>query len=61
MSHRVALHGALKAAVASVGPEGILKTSSRVTHVDPDAATVTLDNGSVFSGDLILGADGVRV
>jgi 2-polyprenyl-6-methoxyphenol hydroxylase-like FAD-dependent oxidoreductase len=64
LSHRVSLHDALKAAATGDGEGGrpcILKTSSRVSVVDPHAATVTLDDGSVFSGDLVLGADGVGV
>ena len=39
----------------------MLKTSSVVTAVDPNTATVTLEDGSSFSGDLVLGADGVSV
>jgi hypothetical protein len=39
----------------------VLKTSSVVTAVDPNTATVTLEDGSSFSGDLVLGADGVSV
>lgn len=39
----------------------MLKTSSIVTDVDPNTATVTLQDGSSFSGDLVLGADGVSV
>jgi 2-polyprenyl-6-methoxyphenol hydroxylase-like FAD-dependent oxidoreductase len=64
LSHRVQLHEELKRLATS--PEGsgtpaVLKTSCIVTAVDPDTATVTLEDGSSFSGDLVLGADGVSV
>jgi 2-polyprenyl-6-methoxyphenol hydroxylase-like FAD-dependent oxidoreductase len=64
LSHRVQLHEELKRKALS--PEGdgtpaVLKTSSIVADVDPDTATVTLEDGSSFSGDVVLGADGVSV
>ncbi|KAK3897627.1 hypothetical protein C8A05DRAFT_47831 [Staphylotrichum tortipilum] len=62
LSHRVALHEDLKRQATSpdgAGVPAVLKTSSPVTAVDPDTATVTLEDGSSFSGDLVLGADGV--
>src|SRR5207244_4045159 len=37
-----------------------LFTSSRVVSVDPETASVTLENGQSYQGDLILGADGVH-
>lgn len=64
LSHRVQLHDELKRKATSPGGEGIpavLKTSSVVRDVDPVAGTVTLEDGSSFSGDLVLGADGVSV
>src|SRR5689334_5468244 len=39
----------------------VLKTSSRVVDVDTSTATVILEDGSKFSGDLVIGADGVSV
>lgn len=60
----MSLHDALKVAATGNGEGGspcILKTSGRVSAVDPQAVTVTLDDGLVFSGDLVLGADGVGV
>ncbi|KAH6649269.1 hypothetical protein F5144DRAFT_480371 [Chaetomium tenue] len=61
LSHRVRLHEELKRKALSTDDEGtpaVLKTSSVVTTVDPDTGTVTLEDGSSFSGDLVLGADG---
>lgn len=64
LSHRVQLHEDLKRQATSPegkGPPAVLKTGSIVASVDPDTATVTLEDGSSFSGDLVLGADGVSV
>ncbi|KAH8760909.1 FAD binding domain protein [Hyaloscypha finlandica] len=63
LAHRVHLHNALKKAATDPEGEGLfakLSTSSRVVNVDPDSATVTLENGNTVQGDLILGADGVH-
>lgn len=38
----------------------MLHTASKVIDVDPHAATVTLENGDVISGDVLIGADGVH-
>lgn len=43
------------------GPPAVLHTASKVVEVDPDAGSLVLANSSTFSGDLILGADGVSV
>lgn len=43
------------------GPPALLHTASKVVEVDPDAGSLVLANGSTFSGDLILGGDGVSV
>jgi 2-polyprenyl-6-methoxyphenol hydroxylase-like FAD-dependent oxidoreductase len=64
LSHRVQLHEELKRKALCPEADGIpavLKTSSIVADVDPDTATVTLEDGSSFSGDVVLGADGVSV
>lgn len=37
----------------------VLKVASRVAAVDAEAATVTLEDGTTFTVDLVLGADGV--
>lgn len=38
-----------------------LETRSRVANVDVDNATITLENGQTFQGDVVIGADGVHV
>ncbi|KAJ5812632.1 hypothetical protein N7474_008933 [Penicillium riverlandense] len=52
----------LKAAALAEGrgQPARLHTSSKVVDVDPHGATVTLDNGEVIDGDVVLGADGVH-
>lgn len=60
--HRVHLHSELRK--VAVAPEGKgtpadMRYSSRVTHVDPANASVTLANGEVVHGDVVVGADGV--
>jgi salicylate hydroxylase len=63
MWHRQDLHSYLKAAAMSTERNGlpaVLLTSSRVSHCDCDAATVTLENGDVLEADLIIGADGIH-
>ncbi|EXA30902.1 hypothetical protein FOVG_17778 [Fusarium oxysporum f. sp. pisi HDV247] len=62
LCYRVHLHEALKGAATSQKRQGdpvVLATSSPVASVDVSTTTVTLEDGSSFSGDLILGADGV--
>ncbi|KAL1865425.1 hypothetical protein VTK73DRAFT_5255 [Phialemonium thermophilum] len=62
LCHRVALHSALQAAATQPdgpGMPAVLQMGSRVVDVDPTTATITLENGTRFSGDLVLGADGV--
>ncbi|KAH7191521.1 hypothetical protein BKA60DRAFT_418614, partial [Fusarium oxysporum] len=62
LCYRVHLHETLKGAATSQKRQGdpvVLATSSPVASVDVSTTTVTLEDGSSFSGDLILGADGV--
>ncbi|KAK4164599.1 hypothetical protein QBC43DRAFT_317837 [Cladorrhinum sp. PSN259] len=62
LSHRIRLHEALMEAATAKegeGPPAVLKTSSRIIDVDTENATVTLENGTQFTGDLVIGADGV--
>ncbi|CAK7207214.1 hypothetical protein SEUCBS139899_010023 [Sporothrix eucalyptigena] len=62
LSHRVSLHNELKRVATSEegqGPPAILKTASKVASVDPETATITLEDGTTYTGDLLLGADGV--
>ncbi|CAI7650086.1 unnamed protein product [Penicillium manginii] len=60
--HRAQFHDGLKAAAQAPGPgnPAILHTASKVVDVDPHKATVTLENGDVHTGDVVIGADGVH-
>ncbi|KAK4986152.1 hypothetical protein LTR50_005524 [Elasticomyces elasticus] len=61
--HRVHLHNALKemaTCTSGVGKPAQLNLKSRITKVDSQNATVTLESGQVFSGDVVVGADGVH-
>lgn len=42
------------------GPSAALHLASRVKEIDPAAATILLEDGTVFRGDLVIGADGVH-
>ncbi|KAL9091419.1 MAG: hypothetical protein Q9165_004805 [Trypethelium subeluteriae] len=62
LCHRIHLHVNLsKSATSKEGPgEPVdLRYSSKVTEIDPDTATVTLQNGDQIHGDVVIGADGV--
>lgn len=62
--HRVQLHEALKRqAVASdgLGPPVVLEKAAKVCNVDAETTTITLQNGTKITGDLVLRADGVGV
>lgn len=64
LTHRVHLHEELKRLATSndgKGPPAVLHTSAKVVDIDPQKATVTLETGEVYTGDLVLGADGVWV
>ncbi|KAM0086128.1 hypothetical protein ACKRZS_001584 [Fusarium odoratissimum] len=64
LCHRAHLHEALKEAATSQTRQGepvVLATASPVEAVDVTSTTVTLADGSFFSLDLILGADGVSI
>lgn len=60
--HRAHFHEGLKAAAQGPGKgqPAVLHTASKVVDVDPHKATVTLGNGEVVEGDVIIGADGVH-
>ncbi|EAT85338.2 hypothetical protein SNOG_07872 [Parastagonospora nodorum SN15] len=62
LAHSIDLHNNLK--LAATDPHGRgsvqLYTSSKIANVDPASATVTLENGAQFKGDLVIGADGVH-
>lgn len=62
LSHRVHLHEALKQTALSehgIGKPAILHTTSRVTNVNTESATITLECGQAIKADLVLGADGI--
>ncbi|TKX19832.1 FAD-binding domain-containing protein 46 [Elsinoe australis] len=63
MYHRQDLHEALTAGAISQdlpGPPAIIKTASKVVKCKCDAGIVTLEDGTTFEGDLIIGADGIH-
>lgn len=63
MAHRIQLHERLKELATTpngYGPSAELHLNAGVVDVDPDAATVTLKDGTRISGDVIIGADGVH-
>ncbi|KAL9114601.1 MAG: hypothetical protein Q9227_001279 [Pyrenula ochraceoflavens] len=63
LAHRLSLHTQLREAATSIkgkGEPAELYTSSKVVRVDTKAATITLSSGEIFSGDVVLGADGVH-
>ncbi|KEF60633.1 uncharacterized protein A1O9_02194 [Exophiala aquamarina CBS 119918] len=62
-AHRGHLHAQLKdKAISSQyeGPPAQLQISSRIVEVDAQNAKVTLENGDIVHGDVLIGADGVR-
>lgn len=63
MAHRAHLHTQLKNAAISADRPGRpvkLNTSSKVISVDPETATIHLADGSSYSSDVVVGADGVH-
>ncbi|KAJ6186171.1 hypothetical protein N7519_007472 [Penicillium mononematosum] len=63
LAHRVDLHRNLKriATTATKTRDAIpLRTASRVVQVVAETASITLEDGSQFHGDVVLGADGVH-
>lgn len=64
MFHRVDMHTMLLEAATQEAGEGT-PCSVVVDHIakecDPEAGTVTFENGVTISADLIIGADGIRV
>ncbi|KAI1616482.1 hypothetical protein EDD37DRAFT_618243 [Exophiala viscosa] len=63
LAHRIHLHDALKRAATSTIEEGTpvkLNLSSSVVEVDAESATITLKDGRVVKGDVVVGADGVH-
>ncbi|KAL4939783.1 hypothetical protein BDV06DRAFT_230809 [Aspergillus oleicola] len=62
LTHRVDLHNALREAATreGYGKRVDVRLNSRVAFVDAGAGTVTLEDGAVYTGDLVLGADGMH-
>ncbi|TQB74994.1 hypothetical protein MPDQ_003790 [Monascus purpureus] len=63
LAHRIGLHNNLKAIATSAahGKKAVqLNTASRVREVNPKKATIVLEDGTEFHGDVVLGADGVH-
>ncbi|KAJ5131793.1 hypothetical protein N7448_005951 [Penicillium atrosanguineum] len=62
LTHRVDLHNTLRdTAAKGVGGRRVdIRLSSRVVSVDAEAGQVTLEDGTVYTGDLIIGADGIH-
>ncbi|KAL0939819.1 uncharacterized protein CTRU02_206429 [Colletotrichum truncatum] len=61
--HRVDLHDALKEGATKQSPENgsvSIRTGCVVQSCDPDAGVVKLESGEEISGDLIVGADGIK-
>lgn len=61
--HRADLHDALlQAAISIDGPGNPAKilNSSRVKQCDCEQGLITLENGEILEGDLIVGADGIH-
>ncbi|KAI6643888.1 hypothetical protein MCOR14_001697 [Pyricularia oryzae] len=62
-AHRVDLHENLKRmATAPDGPgtPAVIKTKSEVVLYDPETPSMTLKDGTVITGDLLVGADGIH-
>lgn len=62
--HRVDLHNKLKSEATSKSRDGVpvkLHLACKVVDIDLYNARVTLEDGRIFDGDLLLGADGLHV
>ncbi|KAF2500883.1 FAD binding domain-containing protein [Lophium mytilinum] len=63
LAHRIELHNQLKSVATTpheTGKPVALHLSSRVIDIQPTTASITLEDGSQFHGDVVLGADGVH-
>ena len=64
MVHRVDYHNVLKEVALSeegVGMPVKLHLQSGVQSCDPEQGIITLRNGETHQGDVVIGADGIRV
>ena len=62
--HRIDLHKELIRSAfeePGEGPPCTLKVNHKAITMDPEAGTVTFENGTSVSADLIVAADGIRV
>ncbi|KAJ7306968.1 FAD/NAD(P)-binding domain-containing protein [Mycena albidolilacea] len=61
MCARTDLHGELErlAIGPGEGPPAVLRLASRVISCNPEDGSLTLSDGSIVTGDLVLGADGI--
>ncbi|KAJ6468797.1 FAD/NAD(P)-binding domain-containing protein [Mycena sanguinolenta] len=63
LCHRTDLHDELKRLAIGqdgTGPPAVLHLGQEVASCDPVTGTLTLKDGSVHQGDLIIGADGIH-
>ncbi|KAL3451208.1 hypothetical protein BJX65DRAFT_269150 [Aspergillus insuetus] len=62
LTHRVDLHSALRATAARVvdGRKIRIQLGTRVSSVDAEAGEVLLEEGTKYTADLIVGADGIH-
>lgn len=60
--HRAHFHEGLKEAAQGPGKgqPAVLHKACKVVDVDPHKSTITLENGEVIEGDVLIGADGVH-
>ncbi len=54
--HRAHLHESMQRLARDLGVK--ILTASKVTDIDMDVPSLTLQDGSTFAGDLIVAADG---
>lgn len=48
-------------ATSGKGKPVTINLNSKVVSVDLETATLTLENGKIYHGDVVIGADGVHV
>lgn len=62
-AHRVDLHESLKRMATALDGPGIpvtIKTKSEIVAYDAESPSMTLKDGTVLTGDLLVGADGIH-
>ncbi|KAK1974485.1 hypothetical protein LZ30DRAFT_640235 [Colletotrichum cereale] len=62
-AHRVDLHSNLKRMATALDGPGTpvtIKTKSEVMAYDPETPSMTLTDGTILTGDLLIGADGIH-